>query len=198
MTELDRLESIVAACDKCKLCETATYKVFGEGNPKARLVFVGEAPGKEENASGRPFVGDAGKLLNKALAKISIERKSVYISNVVHCWPPRNRKPYSEETALCIGHLKAQIKIIKPKVLVALGATAMQTLAEIRSSIGKMRGKVMAGPSNTLVVPTWHPAYILRLGSIGKKSRQKQTAKEFLADVKLAFDVAEIPWTETE
>jgi len=198
MTDLATIESLVVACDKCDLCASAANKVFGEGNPKAVVMFVGEAPGREENASGRPFVGDAGKLLNKALAKLSIARESVYICNIVKCWPPGNRTPDPEERTLCVGYLEAQIAAIRPRAIVALGATSMQTLVDIHSSIGKMRGKVMAGPSETLVVPTWHPSYILRCGGMGDKQKQRKAAKEFIADLKLAFDVADVKWVEAD
>ena len=192
MTELDRLESLVDVCNKGPLVEMAQNKVFGEGSPKAKAMFVGEAPGREENASGRPFVGAAGQLLDKGLAKLEVARESVYISNCVKCWPPRNRKPEKSESAACIGYLEQQIGLIMPKVIIALGATSAQTLLEIHSSIGKIRGKVMAGPHSVLVVPTWHPSFVLRLGGTGNKTRQKRAAKEFIDDLKLAFTIAGI------
>lgn len=199
MTELERLESIVAHCNKCQLCESATYKVFGEGNPKAKIMFVGEAPGREENASGRPFVGGAGKLLEKAFTKLSIKRSSVYISNIVHCWPPGNRKPTPSETSLCLPYLESQIKCIKPKVIVALGATSMHALTDQHSSIGKVRGRAFAGPNGVLCVATWHPSYILRLGGIGEsKRRQKQHAREFLNDIILALNLAGVEYSEVK
>lgn len=196
MTELDRLESIVDVCNKCPLVEMTQNKVFGEGSHKARAMFVGEAPGREENASGRPFVGKAGKLLDKGLAKLEVARESVYVCNICKCWPPGNRKPEKSEIADCLPYLEQQIGLIMPKVIIALGATSTQTLLEIHSSIGKVRGKVMAGPHSVLVVPTWHPSFILRLGGIGSKTRQKRAAKEFIADLSLAFKIAGIEHAE--
>jgi DNA polymerase len=197
MTDLDKLEAVVDVCTKCPLVEMAQNKVFGEGNPKARAMFVGEAPGREENASGRPFVGAAGQLLDKGLAKLGVERATVYIANINKCWPPGNRKPEKSESAACIGYLEKQIELIMPKIIIALGATAAQTLLEIHSSIGKIRGKVMAGPHGVLVLPTWHPSYILRMGGIGNKTRQKRAAKEFIADLTMAFSIAGIEHAET-
>lgn len=196
MTELDRLESIVAACSKCPLVEMTQNKVFGEGCPDSKVMFVGEAPGREENASGRPFVGKAGQLLDKGLAKLEVPREMCYITNIVCCWPSGNRKPEKSESAACIPYLEKQIELIMPKVIVALGATSAQTLLEIHSSIGKIRGRVMAGPHSVLVVPTWHPSYLLRMGGLGDKTRQKRAAKEFIADLKLAFTIAGVECAE--
>lgn len=198
MTDLEKLESLVACCDKCGLAETAANKVFGDGDPKAAVMVVGEAPGREENAAGLPFVGDAGKLLNKALAKLGIDRSSLYVTNTVRCWPPGNRKPEKSETGACFPWLEAQIAAIKPRAIIALGASAMQTLVDIHSSIGKVRGKVMAGPLETLVVSTWHPSYILRTGGMGDKKKQRQAAKEFIADLMLAFSVAGVKCAEVD
>lgn len=199
MTELDRLESQVSICKKCPLHETARNKVFGSGNPSAAVMIVGEAPGRDENASGLPFVGEAGQLLDKAFAKLGVDRASLYICNILKCQPPGNRRPEPSETQSCIGWLEQQIRIVKPKVLIVLGATAMQVLAEIHSSIGKMRGKMMAGPEGVLMMPTWHPAYLLRMGGIGgDKARQRQTAKEFIADLTAAFSVAGVELKESD
>lgn len=199
MTALEILESRIAICDGCHLHKTVINKVPGEGNASAALVIVGEAPGREENSSGRPFVGEAGKLLDKAFEKLSICRGDFFICNLLKCRPPNNSITTDirdECIPVCAKFLEEQVQAIKPKVLLALGALAMQNLIDVHASIGKMRGKAMAGPAETLVVPTWHPAYLLRLGGIGNKSKQRASAKEFIADFKLALDLAEVRWTE--
>lgn len=189
---LDQLESRVAVCTKCGLHETARNRVFGSGNPTASLMITGEAPGREENACGMPFVGDAGKLLDKALLKLGVPRPSLYVCNIMKCWPPGNRRPEPDELSACMGYLEEQIGLVKPKIIVALGATSAQALLQIHSSIGKIRGKVMAGPAETLVMPTWHPAYICRMGGMQNKSQQKSTAKQFLTDLASACKIAGI------
>lgn len=195
MTELERLESLIACCDRCSLVQTVSHKVFGEGDPHAKVMIVGDTPGREENSSGLPFVGDSGKLLDKALAELGIARSSLYVATAIRCWPPGNRKPAPNEIVACYPWLEAQIAAIKPGVIIALGAMAMQTLVDIHSSIGKIRGKVLAGPRETLVVSTWHPSYILRTGGMGDKKKQRQAAKEFLSDLKIAFDVVGVKYT---
>jgi len=192
LEQLGQLESRISACTKCGLHETARNKVFGSGNPSAVLMIVGEAPGREENAAGVPFIGDAGKLLDKALEKLGVDRASLYICNILKCWPPGNRRPEPNEMAACIGYLEEQIGIIKPKIIVALGATSAQALLQVHSSIGKIRGTVAAGPLETLVMPTWHPAYICRMGGMKSKSQQKATAKQFLEDLASACSIAGI------
>jgi DNA polymerase len=200
MTELDKIESRVAVCNECRLCTTAINKVFGEGNPRAACMIVGEAPGREENSAGRPFVGDAGKLLDKAFDKLSVSRPDFFIANILKCWPPGNSLTTDIKQdciPICIKFLEDQIEAIRPKIIIALGATSMQRLVDIHSSIGKMRGKVMAGPCETLVLPTWHPAYILRCGGMsGSRQKQKRAAKEFIEDMKTALGIAGITWVE--
>lgn len=200
MTDLDKLEGVVGTCQKCDLCRSVMNRVFGSGSQTASVMFVGEAPGREENAAGLPFVGDAGQLLDKALAKLSVPRGLCYIANILKCAPPGNRKPESYESAACLPYLEEQIRLVNPTIIVALGATSAQTLLQIHSSIGKIRGKVMAGPHEKLVLPTWHPAYILRCGGSrgGSKSRQKKAAKEFIEDLKAAFTIAEVKWEEAD
>ena len=198
MIELEKLDSLVACCDKCELAETAANKVFGDGDPAAVVMVVGDAPCREDVAAGRPFIGDAGKLLDKALAKLGIDRAGLYVANTLKCAPPRNRKPEQSEIRTCFPYLEAQIARIKPRVIIALGASAMQTLVDIHSSIGKIRGKVLAGPSETLVVSTWHPSFILRAGGMGDRKKQRQAAKEFLGDLILAFNVAGVKCAEID
>jgi len=200
MTELNRIEAQVAGCSKCRLCNMAANRVFGEGDTTADVMVVGEAPGREENSSGRPFVGDAGKLLDKAFDKLSVRRGDFFIANILKCWPPGNKLTTDIKQdciPTCFPYLEEQIEAIRPKVILSLGATSMQTLVSIHSSIGKMRGKVMAGPRETLVVPTWHPAYILRCGGFGgSKQKQRKAAKEFIADLQCALSVAGVEWVE--
>ena len=189
MTELDRIESYVHGCVDCDLCRTVTNKVFGEGDPSADLMFVGEAPGREEDMAGRPFIGDAGQVLDKALDKLGLPRSSVYICNVLKCRPPGNKIPGRDPVNACMKWLDAQIRLVAPKAIVALGNTAMRMLLDIPMSIGKMRGKVLAGPHDTKVVPTWHPAYLLRQGD---NRMRKKAAKEFIADLRDACGIAGI------
>ncbi len=165
--EIGSLETLVAVaelvrgCRKCSLCEGRTNTVPGEGSPKARLMFVGEGPGDTEDKTGRPFVGRAGDLLNQILASIEIARESVYIANIVKCRPPQNRKPLPDEAAACLPYLHRQIELIRPKVIVALGGTAAESLLGVKKSLGEMRGKVHTLGGIPLVA-TYHPAALLR------------------------------------
>ncbi|HEU4588710.1 MAG TPA: uracil-DNA glycosylase [Gemmatimonadales bacterium] len=146
-------------CDK--LCPNRTNAVPGEGNPKARLMLVGEGPGATEDQTGRPFVGAAGNLLNGILEAIGLRREDVYITNVVKCRPPQNRKPLPDEIAACIPYLYRQIELVKPKVILALGGTAAEGLLGVKKSLGELRGKVHHFGKIPLVV-TYHPAALLR------------------------------------
>ena len=145
----------------CALCPGRTNAVPGEGSATAKLFLVGEGPGATEDAQGRPFVGQAGTLLNGILEAIEIPRESVYITNIVKCRPPQNRKPLPDEIAACIPYLHRQIEIIKPKVILALGGTAGEAMLGMRKSLGELRGKVHTYNGIPLVV-TYHPAALLR------------------------------------
>jgi DNA polymerase len=151
-------------CRRCKLWSTRTNIVFGEGNPKAELMFIGEGPGADEDASGRPFVGRAGQLLTKMIEAIDLKREDVYIANVVKSRPPGNRAPEADEVKACIPFLYRQIATIHPKLIVALGNPAMQALLDTKIGITKMRGEFQ--PYKRIpgiwVMPTFHPAYLLR------------------------------------
>jgi len=194
---LEKLESLVSVCSDCSLCQSVNKRVFGEGNPVAKLMLIGEAPGRDENTSGRPFVGDAGKLLDKALTKLTIKRADLYIANILKCWPPGNRRPEDAESAACGKYLEGQIAAIHPPAILAMGASSANFLTKLHASIGKIRGKVLAGPHETKIVPTWHPSYILRCGGMnGSQIKQRQAARDFLEDLKLACDMAGLPWTE--
>jgi len=148
-------------CTHCNLYKTRTNVVFGEGNVAADLMFVGEGPGAEEDRQGRPFVGRAGQLLTKMINAMNLDRKDVYIANIVKCRPPGNRNPFKEEIAECIQYLYAQIDIINPKVIVCLGSVAAQALLQTDKSISRLRG-VFVDFQGIKVMPTFHPAYLLR------------------------------------
>ncbi|GAC1492182.1 MAG: uracil-DNA glycosylase [Gemmatimonadaceae bacterium] len=162
--KLDSLEAIAKAvkrCTRCSLYETATNPVPGEGNTKSGLVCVGEAPGSKEDATGRPFVGQAGQLLTKILAAIDLTREQVFICNVLKHRPPGNRNPRPEEVEACSPYLIRQLELIKPKVIVAFGTFAAQTLLNTKAPIGQLRGLVHQYHGIPLVV-TYHPAALLR------------------------------------
>lgn len=146
----------------CQLCNQATQVVFGEGNPTAELMFIGEAPGAEEDATGRPFVGQAGRLLDKIIAAIGFKREDVYITNVVKCRPPNNRKPTPDEMQACEPFLFNEIELIKPKIIVTLGATPLTCLLGTKEGITKTRGQFYYF-QGIPVMPTFHPAFLLRV-----------------------------------
>jgi DNA polymerase len=158
---LAALAKEVAACTKCPLYATATNPVPGEGNPNADLMCVGEAPGASEDELGRPFVGAAGQLLTKILAAVNLAREAVYICNVLKHRPPGNRNPAPDEVTACSPYLVRQIEIVKPKVIIAWGTFAAQTLLDTKTSIGKLRGQVHTYYGVPLIV-TYHPAALLR------------------------------------
>lgn len=148
-------------CQRCKLCRKRTHIVFGVGNPKARLMFIGEGPGRDEDLQGEPFVGDAGKLLNKMIAAMGLRRADVYIANVVKCRPPQNRDPEPDEVAACEPFLRAQVRAVRPEVIVVLGKVAVQTLLGDPTPIRALRGQ-WRELEGVACMPTFHPAYLLR------------------------------------
>lgn len=159
---LDEVRRELGDCTRCKLCRQGrTQIVFGVGNPKAELVFVGEGPGAEEDRQGIPFVGAAGQLLTKMIEAMKFKRDDVYICNVVKCRPPNNRNPEPDEIEQCEPFLKAQLRVIKPKVIVALGKFAAQTLLRESTAITRLRGQWKQYEGIPLM-PTFHPAYLLR------------------------------------
>lgn len=156
------LQEAVSGCRGCGLHETRTQTVFGVGDENADWMLIGEAPGAEEDRLGDPFVGQAGRLLDNMLAAIDLSRaKNVYIANVLKCRPPGNRNPQPEEVAKCTPHLVRQIELVKPKLVLAMGRFAAQTLLETEASISSLRGKVHRYRGVPLIV-TYHPAYLLR------------------------------------
>jgi uracil-DNA glycosylase family 4 len=158
---LDALRVSIGDCRKCTLAGGRNHLVFGSGNPDARLLIVGEAPGEEEDGRGEPFVGEAGKLLDRILASVGFEREEVYIANVLKCRPPRNRDPLPEEVALCLPHLNEQIDRIRPRLILALGPIAGQSLLSSPDPLSSLRGAVH-DRSGVPVVVTYHPAALIR------------------------------------
>jgi DNA polymerase len=152
----------VRSCTKCVLHEKRRQTVFARGNPLAELCFVGEGPGADEDAQGEPFVGAAGQLLDRMIAAMGYHRDDVYICNIVKCRPPSNRKPEPEEMAACTPYLTQQLALVKPRVLVALGATAVQGLVGTSEGITRLRGKWKLYKGTIPMMPTFHPAYLLR------------------------------------
>jgi uracil-DNA glycosylase family 4 len=161
-TDLDALRAAIGDCRRCKLAPCRTNLVFGVGNPNARLVFVGEGPGADEDAQGEPFVGRAGQLLTEIITKgMRLRREDVYICNVIKCRPPQNRNPEPDEVAACEPFLLRQLELIKPEVIVALGKFAAQTLLRDKTPITRMRGR-WYDYHGIRLMPTLHPAYLLR------------------------------------
>lgn len=160
-TTLAQIADLVAGCTKCRLCERRTTTVPGEGADRARLVVVGEGPGKTEDETGRPFVGKAGELLTKILSAIDLKREQVFICNIVKCRPPENRTPQYDEIAACVPYLFRQIELIGPSVILAMGNTAAQTLLNTKQSLGALRSKVHRFRGVPVIV-TYHPAALLR------------------------------------
>jgi uracil-DNA glycosylase family 4 len=158
---LQDIRADLGDCQRCRLAEKRSHIVFGSGNFEARLVFVGEGPGFEEDQQGEPFVGPAGQLLSKIIAAIHLNRKQVYICNVVKCRPPGNRTPQTDEINTCLPFLKRQIAAIRPDFICALGTVAAQTLLNTTEPISKLRGRFYDYQGIKLL-PTYHPAYLLR------------------------------------
>ena len=158
---LDALAEFAAGCPRCKLSSKRTHLVFGQGNARAPLMFVGEAPGADEDARGLAFVGRAGQLLTKIIEAIGLSRDDVFIANVLKCRPPDNRNPEPDEVAACLPYLREQIRLIAPRIIVTLGTFATQAILENGDSIGRLRGRFHPlGPVR--VMPTYHPAFLLR------------------------------------
>jgi len=165
--QLKKISQEMAGCQLCQLSKTRQNVVFGEGNPNAQIVFVGEAPGADEDQQGLPFVGKAGQLLTKIIEAMGIKRKDVYICNILKCRPPGNRNPLPEEISFCEPFLKKQLQAISPKVICALGKFAAQTLLRTDISISLLRGRFHSYEGIKLM-PTYHPAYLLRSPSAKK------------------------------
>ena len=159
---LEKLQKDVEQCRLCQLSRTRKNIVFGEGNPDSKLMFIGEAPGREEDLQGKPFVGEAGKVLTRLIEKMGLQRNKVYIANILKCRPPLNRDPGIDEIKSCRGFLDQQIAIIQPSVIMTLGRIAVQTLLENTNlKMTAIRGKLLEYRGITLI-PTFHPAYLMR------------------------------------
>jgi uracil-DNA glycosylase family 4 len=159
---LEELRTAIGDCQRCKLSSGRTHLVFGVGNPKARLMFIGEGPGRDEDLQGQPFVGRAGQLLTDIITKgMGLRREDVYIANVVKCRPPDNRNPEPDEVASCEPFLKKQIDLVRPEIIIALGKFAVQTLLQTKAPITKLRG-YWHSYHGIKLMPTFHPAYLLR------------------------------------
>lgn len=160
-TRLNELRKRVLECKRCPLYKSRTNLVFGEGDPNADLMFIGEAPGQEEDLQGRPFVGRAGMLLSRIIKAMGLRREEVYIANILKDRPPNNRNPKEDEIKACIGYLLEQIEIIRPRVICALGSFAAKELLKEERSISQIRGKFY-NFKDIKLMPTYHPAYLLR------------------------------------
>lgn len=177
----EELASACASCQKCVLGQTRTNSVFGTGNPNADLMFVGEAPGEQEDLSGIPFVGRAGQLLDKYLFAIDIKREDVYIANILKCRPPKNRDPLPEEEDACIGYLREQVRMIRPKVIVCLGRISAMRLIKPDFKITQEHGKWFE-KNGYLMTAVFHPAALLR------DPRKKEDMLEDMKTIKAKLD----------
>lgn len=157
----DELEKSIVDCNKCKLCSGRRNIVFGQGNKEADIMFIGEGPGADEDLQGFPFVGKAGKLMDMAFDGVGIKREEVYIANIVKCRPPNNRVPEIDEVTSCLNYLRNQVLLVKPKIIVLLGSTALKNILGDEKSITAARGNWVQ-KKGIYYMPTWHPAALLR------------------------------------
>lgn len=171
---LEEVATVVSGCMLCSLSETRTRTVFSDGNPRAKLMLIGEGPGQNEDETGIPFVGRAGQLLSQILASVGIDRQQdIYICNIVKCRPPENRKPLPAEMKACNGYLRAQIALVKPRLILMAGASAVEGLLGTKAPISKIRGQWMDTPfDGARAMPIFHPSYLLR-----NPSREPNTPK---------------------
>lgn len=184
---LNSVKESLTACNNCPLHKGRTNVVFSDGSETAKIMLIGEAPGADEDKTGVPFVGRAGKLLNELLLKAGINRKEdLYIANTVKCRPPENRKPTKEEKIACEANLKKQIDIVKPKVIILCGSTAMESfINEKKLTITNARGRIFDYEDNIKLIPIFHPSYLLRKHSLEEGSPRDVTVK----DLKMAKDL---------
>jgi len=178
MNKMEKLRKEVENCSLCKLSSFRTNTVFGEGPPGASILIIGEAPGREEDIAGRPFVGAAGKILDQLLNEVQIKREDLYITNVVKCRPPGNRTPTIEEINICGKYLKLQIKFLSPSIIITMGNIATQFILNTKEGITKIHGKIFT-VDNSKVIPIYHPSYLLRYQGKGH-SRLYQITKQDL------------------
>jgi len=187
---LEKIAEEVHQCRKCSLGSLRTNAVPGEGNPNARIMFVGEGPGADEDAQGRPFVGRAGQLLDKVISAMGLKRSEVFIGNILKCRPPENRDPRADEIISCLPYLQRQIEIINPEIIVALGAHAARTLLNTTKSIGQLRGQFHEyyaglGRPPIKLMATYHTAYLLRNYSQENRRRVWEDMKKVLTELGL-------------
>lgn len=180
---LDRIAAEVAACTRCRLSSTRTRVVPGQGNPRARLFFVGEAPGYDEDRSGLAFVGLAGQLLTRMIEAMGLSRDEVFIANVLKCRPPENREPASDEAAACLPFLRRQVALVRPELIVCLGSHAVRGVLSSEASVGRLRGRPQQYAGIPVVV-TYHPSYLLRMPEMKKPAWE---------DLKLALKLLGLP-----
>lgn len=181
---IDELRNIALPCQRCRLAGTRTQVVYGVGNPNADLMFIGEAPGRDEDIKGEPFVGRAGQLLTDIIKAMKLTRDDVYIANVIKCRPPENRNPEPDELDACRPYIRKQIEFIKPKVIVTLGKFALQSLSGRAHAISAARGQ-WTEHEGIRIMPTYHPAYLLRTPSAKKDVWADM--KKVMAELGIAF-----------
>ena len=168
-TSWPQLMEEIATCEKCRLCQTRTNVVPGEGDPQARLMFIGEGPGRDEDLQGRPFVGRSGELLTRMIRGIGLEREQVYICNVVKCRPPQNRNPEPDEAAACLNYLRAQVGLVRPQVVVLLGKIACRYALQQEISVMREHGRWFER-KGVWFIPTYHPSALLRNPALKRDS----------------------------
>ncbi|MBF2053931.1 MAG: uracil-DNA glycosylase [Candidatus Sericytochromatia bacterium] len=192
--QLAELAAECAACTRCGLHAGRTRSVFSDGNPAARIMLIGEGPGYNEDQQGKPFVGQAGQLLDRMLAAIGLDRQQVYIANIVKCRPPGNRTPTPEEMQACLGYLEAQIALVQPQIIILSGATALQGLLQQKRSISRSRGQWLQW-QGIWCMPIFHPAYLLRNAARDKGSPKWLTWQDLKA-IKAKYLALMTPITE--
>lgn len=180
-SDWDGLAGQVAACQRCPLCQGRTRTVFGEGDRRARLMFIGEGPGEEEDRQGRPFVGRAGEFLTKMIAAMGLSRDQVYIANIVKCRPPQNRTPHQEEVSACLPYLERQVQLLAPAAIVTLGNVPLQALFH-EAGIVRLRGH-WREYRGIPVMPTYHPSYIIRMEGMAAEREKKREVWNDLQEV---------------
>ena len=192
MSKIDKLNELNNLCENCFDCDlgqTRTKAVFSDGNIDAKIMLIGEAPGKNEDETGLPFVGRAGKLLDQLLLSQNLTRKNdLYICNTVKCRPPENRVPTDFEKTQCRKYLEAQIEIIKPKIILLCGATAVKSILNIKEPISMIRGQWIIGENGAKIMPIFHPSYLLRNSSV-KENTPKWFMLEDIKKIKEAYEL---------
>jgi uracil-DNA glycosylase len=185
---LDDIKKVCSSCIKCDLSKARTQIVFSDGNPTAKLMLIGEGPGRNEDEQGVPFVGRAGQLLDKILLSQNITReKDIYICNTVKCRPPENRAPFDNEMAACRVYLDSQIELIRPRIILLAGATAVKSMLGIKNGISKIRGQWFDGPHGSKMMPIFHPSYLLRNES-KEPGKPKWLMWEDIKEIRKALD----------